>query len=139
VGVTFDAVTDVLSGKTTQIGKYEVTFTAHNGVGPDDVQHFTLTVLGLHVTTTSLPTVTPGASYSKQLEAAGGIPPYKWKATPHELPKGLRLSPGGLLHGKVSAKKYPHGGSFSVGITVIDHGKKTARQQATETLTLNVS
>jgi hypothetical protein len=43
-GVTFNAATGVLSGTPTITGTYNITFTAHNGVGADATQNFTLTV-----------------------------------------------------------------------------------------------
>ena len=127
----------MLSGTPTQIGTYQITFTAANGIGADSVQQFTLTVAGLHVTTASLPEATPGEPYSKQLEAAGGIAPYHWKRTPGStaLPKGLKLNSAGLLSGTLKAKAYPHGGSFSIEVTVTDTTKKV-RQTATARLVL---
>jgi hypothetical protein len=135
-GVTY---TDgVLSGTPTQTGTFEITFTAENGIGEASVQHFTLTVLGLHVTTKTLPEVTLGQPYSDQLEAVGGVTPYKWKVTAGKLPKGLHLGRGGLLSGTVSAKSDPHGGSFPITVTATDHTKKV-HQTATATYTLLVS
>ncbi len=135
-GVTY---TDgVLSGTPTQTGTFEITFTAENGVGEASLQHFTLTVLGLHVTTKALREATPGEPYSVQPEAVGGVTPYKWKITTGKLPKGLHLGAGGLLSGTVSAKADPHGGSFPITVTVTDHTKKV-HQTATATYTLLVS
>jgi hypothetical protein len=128
----------VLSGTPTQIGTFKVTFTAENGVGTDSVQRFTLTVLGLKVSTTSLPEVTLGSAYSDQLAAVGGVTPYKWKVTAGSLPKGLRLNTKGLLSGTVKAKQYPHGGSFPVTVTVTDSTKKV-HQTATANFTVLVS
>jgi hypothetical protein len=127
-----------LSGTPTQIGTFQLTFTAGNGVGGDSVQHFTLTVRGLHVTTASLPEATLGVYYSQQLQAVGGLAPYKWRITAGYLPKGLKLSAAGLLSGTVSAKKYPGGGSFPITVSVTDHTKKT-HQVATASFTLLVS
>lgn len=135
-GVTFSG--GVFSGTPTQIGTFEVTFTAHNGVGADSVQQFTLTVLGLHVTTTTLPTATPGVVYSQQLTAAGGVAPYKWRKTAGSLPKGLTLSSTGVLSGKIGAKAYPGGASFTFTVTVTDATPKR-HQVATETFTLLVA
>ncbi len=128
----------VLSGSPTEIGTFELTFTASNGVGANSVQHFTLTVLGLHVTTGSLPEATLGVHYSQQLQAVGGVTPYKWRVTSGHLPKGLKLNSAGLLSGTVSAKRYPDGGSFPITVSVTDHTKKT-HQLATATFTLVVS
>jgi hypothetical protein len=49
-----------------------------------------LPVTAFHITTTSLPSATVGVPYSAQLQATGGISPYKW-STPSQLPKGLVL------------------------------------------------
>jgi hypothetical protein len=131
-GVTFSD--GVLSGTPTQRGSFPITFTADNGVGEDSVQHFTLTVLGLHITTTSLPDATPSSQYSIQLRAQGGVIPYHWSET-GALPGKLKLSHTGVLHGKVKAQS---AGSFPITVEVFDrHGK--ARQTATATLTLSVS
>ncbi len=135
-GVTYSD--GVLSGTPTQIGTFEITFTAENGIGESSVQHFTLTVLGLHVTTRSLPEATLGQPYSDQLEAVGGVTPYKWKVTAGKLPKGLRLGRSGLLSGTVTANSDPHGGSFAITVTVTDATKKV-HQTATATFTVLVS
>ena len=123
-----------LSGTPTQRGSFPITFTAQNGVGDESVQHFTLTVLGLHVTTTSLPPATPGTQYSAQLQALGGAPPYHWSES-GALPGKLKLSRAGVLHGKVKAQS---AGSFPITVEVFDRRGKT-RQSATATLTLTVS
>jgi Bacterial Ig-like domain (group 3)/Putative Ig domain len=135
-GVTYTDGT--LSGTPTQIGIYHLTFTAHNGVGSDATQQFTLTVQGLHVMTTSLPEVTPGVHYSQKLQAAGGNLPYRWKLTSGTLPKGLKLSPSGVLSGAVKAKTIPGGGSYPITVSVTDNTKKT-HQTATASLTVDVS
>jgi hypothetical protein len=137
-GVTFDASTGKLAGTPTQTGAFAITLTAHNGVGSDSVQHFTLTVLGLHVTTTSVPDATLRLPYSYQLAAAGGLASPRWKVTPGGLPKGLSLSPAGLLHGKVSVQKYPHGGTFTFTVTVSDRLGR-ARESAGAMFTIAVS
>jgi hypothetical protein len=131
-GVSFSH--GVLSGAPTQRGSFPITFTAQNGVGEESVQHFTLTVLGLHVTTTSLPAATPGAQYSAQLQALGGAPPYHWSES-GALPGKLKLSRAGVLHGNVKAQS---AGSFPITVEVFDRRGKT-RQSATATLTLTVS
>jgi hypothetical protein len=131
-GVTFSG--GVLSGTPTQRGSFPITFTAHNGVGQDSVQQFTLTVLGLHITTTSLPAATPGSHYSIHLQAQGGVPRYHWSES-GTLPANLKLSAGGVIHGKVAAQP---AGSFPITVEVVDH-HGGARQTATATLTLTVS
>ena len=135
-GVTFSD--GVLSGTPTQTGTFQITFTAANGIGADSTQQFTLTVLGLHITNTSLPEAIPNVPYSRQLEAVGGVTPYKWKVSAHSLPSGLRLSSAGLLLGKVALHKYAPGTSFTITVTVTDSTKKV-HQTATAMFTLIVS
>ncbi|HXN39690.1 MAG TPA: putative Ig domain-containing protein [Solirubrobacteraceae bacterium] len=127
-----------LSGTPKQTGSFQITFTAENGVGAANVQRFTLTVVGLHVTTTTLPEATPGVHYSTQLTAAGGLLPDSWKVTSAtHLPTGFALSPKGVLSGKPTAKQYPHGGVSQINVTVSDATKKIP-QKASATLTLTV-
>jgi hypothetical protein len=126
----------VLSGTPTQIGTFELTFTAENGIGADSVQRFTLTVLGLHVTTSSLPEAAPRVAYSQQLEAVGGVAPYRWRVTAGRLPSGLRLSSTGVLEGKV--KPSVGAGSFPITVRVTDHTPKV-HQTASAAFTLLVS
>jgi hypothetical protein len=135
-GVRFED--GALSGTPTETGTYEVTLTASNGVGSDAVQRFTLRVLGLHVTTTSVPALTTGVAYSDQLQAAGGTLPYKWKVTSGSLPKGLKLSGTGLISGKVKTKTDPSHHPYTFTVTVTDHTKK-AKQSSSATFTLDVS
>lgn len=127
----------VLSGTPTQTGTFDVTFTASNGVGADSVQHFTLTVLGFHVTTKSLQGVKRDTFYSDQLEALGGATPYKWKVTEGKLPGGLKLSGSGLLSGALKATADPGDHPVTFTVTVRDNTKKH-RQMASATFVLQV-
>jgi hypothetical protein len=144
-GVTFDEATGVLFGASTQEGVYHITFEAANGVGSNAVQSFTLTV-GLHITTTSLPDVTPGTPYSVQLEVVGSLTSsQKWKVITGKLPKGLKLSASGRLSGTVKVKKNgTPSGPFEFTVRVADHTKRVGHvepvhQSATATFTLVVS
>jgi hypothetical protein len=133
-GVTFS--NGVFSGTPTQTGSFQVTLTATNSLGTS-TQQFTLTVAGLHVTTTSLPDVTLGVPYSAQLDAVGGVAPFKWTKVSGKMPLGLKLSSTGLLSGKVALKKYAPGTSFSIVVKVTDATPKT-HQTATASLTLTI-
>ncbi len=127
----------VLSGTPTQTGTFQITLTATNALGTS-TQQFTLTVVGLHITTSSLPKVTAGVLYSRQLEAVGGVAPLKWKVvTAHTLPVGLHLSTSGLLTGKVGLKKYAPGTTFPIMVTVTDSTKKV-HQTATAPFTVTI-
>ena len=133
-GVTFAG--NVLSGTPTQNGTYEISFIAKNGVGVNFTQFFTLTVAGLHITTTSLPTLTEGTPYRQQLTEAGGVGTIKWKAV-SGLPKGLRLTSTGLLSGTVLAAKVAPN-TFTVTVKATDSSKPKPAQTATATLSLKV-
>ena len=112
------------------LGTFPITFTATNGVGSPASQSFTLSVLGFHISTTSLPNAIAGVPYSVQLQTQGGTGPYQWKKTA-KLPKGLSLSSTGLLSGTPSSKAV---GAQSVGVTVTSNKTSTA----TATLPLTV-
>jgi Bacterial Ig-like domain (group 3)/Putative Ig domain len=135
-GVTF--ANGVLAGTTSQVGTFEITLTASNGVGGDYIQPFKLTVLGLHVTSTSLPALRLGDYYSEQLHAAGGTTPYTWKLTAGRLPHGLKLRRSGYLVGVVKAKADPGDEPYTFTVTVTDHTKK-AHQTSSATFTLEVT
>ncbi len=124
-----------LSGTPTVTGTFHITFTAHNGVGGDATQDFVLRVLGFHVSTTALPTLTRGLAYSDKLAALGGKAPLTWKTTT-VLPAGLKLSIYGLLSGTVP-NTVP-AGTRSIKVTVTDASLPT-HQVASATLTLKIS
>jgi hypothetical protein len=128
----------VLSGTPTQTGTFEVTFTATNGIGAPATQQFTLTVLGLHVTTSSLPEVTQGTPYKAQLQSAGGLPPLKWSKVSGKMPAAIKLSSSGELTGTVALKKYAPGTTFTFTVKVTDSTPK-AHQVATAPVTLTIA
>ena len=74
-GVTLTTA-GVLSGTPNVTGalpqSFPITITAANGVTPNATQSFTLTVLGFHISTTSLPNAVAGQAYSQQLQTLGG-------------------------------------------------------------------
>ena len=132
-GVTFKGHT--LSGISTASGVYHVVFTAHNGVGVDAVQRFTLTVSGLYITTTTLPNGRRGVRYQLTLHAAGGRLQYSWGSVT-TLPKGLSLSAKGILSGTpaktLAARKY----TFEVRVT---DSTLPAHKSATAVLSLTLT
>jgi hypothetical protein len=118
-----------LSAETTYHYRIVATNAGGTGYGSDQ----TLTT-ALHVTTKSLPPATRGAGYSYQLEAGGGIGPYKW-AKGGPLPKGLKLSNAGLLSGAPKSKVVP--GEYAISVKVKDATKP--KETANAVLTLHVS
>jgi hypothetical protein len=130
----------VLSGNpsvTTNTNSYSLTFTASNGVSPDATETFTLTTVApLVITTTDIPTGSPGTSYGPvTLTATGGEGTYTWKKA-GSLPKGLTLSSTGQLSGTLSAKLVA-GQTYSVPVEVgVKEGK--AKVSITKSLTLKL-
>jgi len=133
-GVRFETASDELVGTPSEAGLFPIAFTALNGVGSEATQSFVLTVLGFHVTTTALPAATPGAPYSAQLEAAGAVPPFRWRKVSGALPKGVQLSEGGLLSGTVNRKL----GAGSDTFTVAAKTTQKPHEHAVSTLTVEV-
>ncbi|MGA8726756.1 MAG: Ig domain-containing protein [Acidimicrobiales bacterium] len=126
-GVTFDPGTDVLSGTPTVTGTFPISFDAGNGVMPDSVQSFNLTVsgpAGFQITTASLPNGVVGQIYDPPsgfvLQASGAAPgaSLKWKKV--LVPKGLKVK-AGVLEGTVSKKVVP--GNVTVEIQVTEKYK----------------
>ena len=95
------------------------------------------------ITTSSpLPNANIGTSYSQQLQAAGGVPPYVYSTTGFStsgmvFPPGLNLSPSGLISGSATQP-----GTYNFNVTVTDCGTAPASgcspQQATKTFSILV-
>jgi hypothetical protein len=133
-GVTFSGT--ALKGTATVTGTFPITFTATNGIGNPAVQSFSLKVSPPppKITTTTLPSGTPGVAYTQTtLKATGGVAPYKWSAT--GLPKGLTLGTGGLLKG--TPAKADASGTYPIAVKVTDSSNPVETATATLDLTLN--
>jgi hypothetical protein len=131
-GVSFDSTTDVLSGTPTVVGTFHDTFAARNGVLPNAKESFTLKVVAIEITTTSLRNATHRVFYRTKLEELGGTSPFRWKAT--GLPTGLTLAAKtGVISGKPTTA-----GTYAVMVTLTDSTAPT-KNRATATLTLVVN
>ena len=129
-GVTFSG--GALSGTPTATGTFPITLTATNGIGGPVDQSFTLNVVAIEITTTSLPAATLNTTYSGQLVEVGGKAPVKW-STNVKLPKGLKLNKTtGAITGKPGKKDAT--GSFPITFTVTDKSKPT-KNTASVTIT----
>jgi hypothetical protein len=74
-----------------------------------------MSALPFIVSATALPSGIVGVSYSIQLNAVGGVPPYTWSVTSGSPPSGIVLSATGSLYG-IS----PLGGNETFGVRVTD-------------------
>lgn len=100
------------------------------GTGP--TASHTLAVVGMTMTTNSLPAGSEGSPYDAQLEAEGGVPPYEWSAK--GLPPGLSVDqasgelsgiPTGMTCGQAQCE-------YSPAVTVTD----SDGMQVSRTLTI---
>jgi hypothetical protein len=133
--------TGTLSGTPAvgSAGTYPITITASDGILPDATQHFTLTVVSIEVTTTSLASGTAGTSYTSTLAAIGGNPPYTWKLAVGVLPKGIRLDKKtGVISGKTKQVGTVH---FTVEVldTKMKRSKGHPATQNTATAPLSIT
>ena len=95
------------------------------------------TLLGLYVTTTSLPSVPRGSEYSVTLQAAGGRQPYRWRLESGRLPPGLTLTHAGVLSG-ILTRRNDKAGTYDFTVVVRDSTRRprqTAQQPFSLTLT----
>ena len=79
----------------------------------------------------TLPTGSPKHPYKFQLQAHGGIPPYKYALVETALPAGITLGPDGFLTGTPPAK-----GEFRFTVSVTDSG--TPAQSASRGFVLRI-
>ena len=90
----------------------------------------------LTITTSSLPTATPGTRYDIALGATMGNPPYKWSMVTGTLPPGLHLrARTGTIFGRTarSAK-----GTYTFTIKVLDRKVKRKGEPATQNTAVKV-
>jgi hypothetical protein len=133
-GVTYDAGEGVLGGTPLpgSGGVYHITFTAHNGVGQDAIQHFTLTVdEAPAITSAASATFVVGVLGSFHVTASGMPAPTFTETGP--LPTGVAFNnQTGVLSGTPAAGSLP---SYSITFTAQNGVSPNATQQ----FTLNVA
>lgn len=121
-----------------------VTVTATSVAKSSDSSNITLTVpaaLALATTSTNLAGQV-GTTYSVQLQASGGIPPYKnWAlaANSGPLPTCITLSSAGLLTGPTAPTASCSGTFGNLIFTFSDSGTPTALQGTTQPLSLTIA
>ena len=103
-GLGYDDATRRVSGKPTLAGTYTVTLRATNGVAPPDAQVSIVEIRNPPLRITTEPPLSSrplqiGAPAAFQLEAAGGLKPYRWDIAAGSLPTGLSLDAEGRITG----------------------------------------
>jgi hypothetical protein len=123
-----------IAGETVE---YEITdggtFDEDNTANGEVIDPVVPVSSGVQVRTGELPEAARGSAYSVQLVASGGSSPYKWKKV-GKLPKGLKLTKGGILQGTPSSKLAQ--GSYPLEVSVSDSGKPKQKGSAKFTLTI---
>ena len=134
-GITFNAATATLSGKTAVAGSFPISIKATDsstGTGPYSQTNAYTLVVGaptITITPTTLTAATAGVTFTQQLTASGGATPYTYAVTTGALPAGVTLSTAGLISGKPTAA-----GTFSFTVTATDNNTNTGVQAYTWTV-----
>lgn len=91
----------VLSGTPTVAGAYPIVIRLGDANGVEFNKAYTILVgsSALAFVSTSLPAGYVSQNYLGVLQAAGGVPPYRFSVDSGSLPDGLTLSPEGILTG----------------------------------------
>jgi large repetitive protein len=123
----------VISGTPTSAGTSNFTVRVDDNTPQTAFRPLTIVISAppLSITTTSLAPGMAGVSYSQNLSATGGTPPYSWSVTGSgSLPQGLTLSSGGALTGTPTSA-----GTFTFTARVADNGS----QADTRSLSITIS
>jgi len=106
----------ILSGTPQSTGTFTFSVRATDAVNLVAQTTFTLviTAAGPSITTSQLPGGTAGQTYSQNISAAGGTPPYAFSVASGQLPPSLSLSSTGILSGTANS---PGIYSFTVRVT----------------------
>ena len=115
----------LVDGIPTAGGTFYFTVRVQDNVYPNmsDTETLFIKVNQLRITTSSLPNATSGVSYSYQLQAADGQPPYYWSETPASasaragsgFAEGIYINSGGVFSGNIQG--FPETGSVEFRVT----------------------
>jgi len=127
-GLSLAGTTGSISGTPGAIGVFNFSVTATDSESRTATRPLSITVAAPPLTIATVPALDgfKGSSFSYQLSATGGTPPYTWSVTSGAFPAGLTLSSAsGLISGVPGV-----GGLFTFTVTV--------RDQASVSTTANV-
>jgi hypothetical protein len=138
-GLGLTADTGLIYGKPTEAGTFNITIAVTDSSKPAQTKSATVSIVvaaattsTLSITSTSLPSGTVGASYSKSLTATGGTAPYSWSVTGGTHPPGLSLvASTGLIYGKPT-----EAGTFNITVAVKDSSKTAQTKSASVSIVI---
>lgn len=105
-GLSLNSQTGAISGTPATGGTSNFTIQVTDAQDPPDTATKSLSITvnapaPLNITTTSLPNARRNKSYSRTLQATGGVTPYSWSLSAGGLPPGLSLNAStGVISGK---------------------------------------
>lgn len=106
----------LFTGTPTQAGTFSFQLLITDSVGQTVTLPFTMTVNPFAITPPILNTGVEGRGYLQQLNAQGGVSPYKFQLVLGSLPSGLSMNASGFIFGvPVSGTAGAH--NFSVSVT----------------------
>ncbi|MFZ5635351.1 MAG: putative Ig domain-containing protein [Pseudomonadota bacterium] len=122
-----DLYDDTLAGTPTEAGTYTFEIMATDALANSYTRRYTLVVTTspLVVDPVASPPATAGRPFSQQLNARGGVRPYRFEIVGGTLPPGTSMNADGFISGTPTAS-----GSFHVRVAATDSGSTptTARQ-----------
>ena len=125
-GLSLDPNLGAIDGSPTTAGTSTFTITATDANGATGSQPYTLTIITIAITPTSLPTGTVGVSYNQTLSATGGTGPYTFAVNQLDFPAGLSLSSSGVITGSPT-----NAGRATFAISATDANGVTGSQNFT--------
>ncbi len=135
-GLSLNSSGGEITGTPTSPGTFNFTVQLSDSAQLTSKQALSIVIKpapALAITTTSLPNGALSTTYSVQLNATGGVPPYGWSLAGGTLPAGLDLKASGIISGTPTAV-----GTSTFSVQVADSQTPTA-STVTQTLSITVN
>lgn len=126
-----------ISGIPSAVGTYSFQVALYNPTAgiPVGAKQFSITIpSGLTILTTSFPAGAVGITYTQNLSASGGVPPYTWNITQGTLPPGLGIQNNSSIGGTPTTI-----GTYNFTLSVFDSQENGAFIQTSITINATAS